>query len=367
MTYIPKLYFDGNIPNYIIPLIQDYKYEISSYNDCDFIISCKFYEETTNSVKKIQTNLSSYSNVYKKVIVFLICDFADNFIVPLNVILYRTSLLKSRMKVNEFILPYVWENFMYKTFKPLDKNIGHFPIVGFCGRVDKYREKLIKQIQDDKFIQNNFILKTEFWGGDPHNPTLIEDFINNIENSHFTICNRGNGNYAMRLYQTLSLGRIPVLIDTDLKFPFEDVIDWNEIAIIGKNEIDVINKIKYWWCTYDISAIQQDCKNTFIKFFNPLTFLSNVMDELSKKLIYPIDFDLIIYKKYSDLQHLNPSELINHYIHFGKKENRIYKLPENFNHNNYRLLNSDLSNLNYDQLIEHYINFGHIENRKFME
>ena len=155
LTFIPKLYFDDNIPTHRIQLIESYNFEMSSFEDCDFIISCKFYAETTNSVKKIQDNLNSYLTIYKKVIVFLICDFADNFVVPKNVLLFRTSVYKSKIRNNEFILPYVWESFLYKPFKVLKKE--DYPIVGFCGRVDKYREGIIKAIQNDKIIKTVYV------------------------------------------------------------------------------------------------------------------------------------------------------------------------------------------------------------------
>ncbi len=38
----------------------------------------------------------------------------------------------------------------------------------------------------------------------------------------------------MRFYQTLAAGRIPILIDTDIKLPFEDKIDWKNFIILEK-------------------------------------------------------------------------------------------------------------------------------------
>jgi len=372
---ISKIYFDGNIPNHILTLIEEYNFEMSSLNDCDFIISCKFYAETTNSVKNIQANLNYYTNINKKVLVFLISDFADDFQIPNNVLLFRTSIFNSRKKINEFLLPYVWECFNNRQLKKLEKS--EYPMIGFCGRVDIHREKLIKAIQCENIIKKKFILKTEFWGGNPHDTKLIEDFINNIEETHFTICNRGNGNYSMRFYQTLSLGRIPVLIDTDLIFPFENNIKWHDIAIIGKDENDVINKIKYWWTSKDnkkIQQIQQKCKDIFNQYFNSKTFLENLINGFYDNNIdnninfsFPIDFDEKIYSKYNDIKNYSYNDLIKHYIEFGSKENRIYKLPHEFDVNNYRKLHNDLINLNYDQLINHYVNFGHIENRSYNE
>jgi len=320
---------------------------------------------------KIRIALNYYIKIPKKVIVFLISDFANDFNIPYNVLLFRTSIYKSKKKFNEFLLPYIWENFLNKEFVVIKKSNN--PIVGFCGRVDKYREKLINMMSQDKYIKCNFILKQKFWGGDPHNVQLINDFTTNIENSHFIICNRGNGNYAMRFYQTLSLGRIPVLVDYDHIFPFESEIPWNDICIIGKNEQNVINKIKIWWKEKDILHIHIKCRTIFENYLCNKTYFQKIMegfcDDKNNDNIFsfPLDFDPNIYGKYIDLEGLNFSQLIKHYMTNGITEKRIYKLPNEFNINLYRTLNSDLENFNYDQLIKHFINFGIKENRQYSE
>ena len=84
------------------------------------------------------------------------------------------------------------------------------PIVGFCGLNSKYRQNLINLLNNNDNIQTNFIVRNKFWGGNPHDEQLVEDFRQNIEQSHFTICNRGTGNFSMRFYQVLSCGRIGV-------------------------------------------------------------------------------------------------------------------------------------------------------------
>lgn len=367
-----KIYFDDKIPNHIEYIIDNFNFEMSSYENCDFVISCKFYAGTTNSPQNIQKLLDLYKLVNKKIIVFLICDFADNFEIPNNVFLFRTSIFNTKRKYNEYLLPYIWESFIDYPFLPLEVNKNNLPIVGFCGRVDKYRERLINLLQINNKIKCNFMLKTQYWGGNPHDPKLIKDFKNNIEMSHFTICNRGNGNYSMRFYQTLSLGRIPILVDTNLIFPFSDEINWHEIAIIGKNEEDVIQKIIEWWSTKDIVLIQKKCRETFEKYFNYKTFLQFIFNKFHSekpnnliKFNFPIDFDINIYGKYKDLQNLSINELIEHYNTIGKFEKRIYKLPDGFTPDKYRLKNRDLKNLNYEQLIKHYINNGIKESRKF--
>ena len=60
--------------------------------------------------------------------------------------------------------------------------------------------------------------------------------------SPYTFCMRGMGNFSVRFYETLAMGRIPVLIDTDCKLPFSEKINWNNhCLIIDKNDVTNIS------------------------------------------------------------------------------------------------------------------------------
>ncbi len=186
-----------NIPNYIKNRIS---LPIISNANCNKIISCKPTWGINNS-KEIQNIINSYINNDKIIYIFLITDNCDPFIIPQNIRLYRTSLYKSKKKDNEYLLPYIWEGITEEI--PYLKK-GDLPIVGFCGLNSKFRRKTLEMIYYNKKIKSNFIIRKSFWGGKPHDPKLINDFKNNIITSHFNVCNRGNGNFSMRFYQTLS-------------------------------------------------------------------------------------------------------------------------------------------------------------------
>ena len=102
-----NIYFDGD-KNNIKYIIDDIDYNETIYDKCDFIISCKFSWGNTN-FDFIQKNINLYNNYSKSVIIFLISDTCDKFTIPNNVFLFRTSLYKSQISKNEYILPYVWE------------------------------------------------------------------------------------------------------------------------------------------------------------------------------------------------------------------------------------------------------------------
>ena len=342
-----KLYLDGNTINYITDNLD---FQETSLNECDYILSSKF-DFGIYDYKPIQNILNTYTNINKTVIIFLITDSTDKFNIPKNVLLFRTSLYKSIQSKNEYLLPYVWEK-IDKPFHILKKT--EKPIIGFCGKVDNYRVHLIKALQKRTDLTINFIIRQNFWGGAPNDPKLFDQFTDNIINSHFTVCNRGRGNFSMRFYQTLSAGRIPILIDTDMVFPFEKEIDWHSIIIIGSCENDVINKILDWWNNRNIEDIQVKCKEVYDSFFDKKKYFNKIFYDIMKDNIYGLYYDLL---------NMNKNQLIEHYEKYGKHEGRLTKLPDNFDINIYREKNEDLLLLNDKELLKHFVNHGYYEKR----
>ena len=218
---------------------------------------------------KMQNIIDECGYNSKTVYIFFITDCCASFSIPNNVKVYRTSLVKSQKNKNEFILPYIWEGF--DAFEPL--KITEKPIVGFCGLSCKYREKTLLSFQHDDRIISNFIIRKNFWGGKPHDPKIINDFLDNMKSSHFNICNRGTGNFSMRFYQTLSCGRIPILLNTDILLPFENEIDWNDIIIFADTDEELIEKTIN--CK-DIINKQIKCREIYETYFAGTKFLDKI-------------------------------------------------------------------------------------------
>ena len=66
-------------------------------------------------------------------------------------------------------------------------------------------------------------------------------FVNNILNSDYTLCVRGGGNFSVRFYETLSLGRIPIFVDTDYVLPYDHIIDYRDyVVLVDQSEIPFI-------------------------------------------------------------------------------------------------------------------------------
>ena len=67
------------------------------------------------------------------------------------------------------------------------------------------------------------------------------EYVENIAESDYVLCARGIGNFSYRLYETLSMGRIPIFIDTDCVLPLDFDIDWRDYCVwVDTGDVDRI-------------------------------------------------------------------------------------------------------------------------------
>lgn len=191
-----------------------------------------------------------------------------------DITVFRTSVYASKMSPNERVLPYVFEP--PPVLAP--KQPAGQPCVSFCGLAASHpdREACILALAKDPRIECNLILRGTFWGGKPNDPELFTAFVKNMEASEFNLCVRGRGNFSMRFYQTLSAGRIPVLLDTDMPLPFADQITWRDICVVSKSPTTMADDICTFWATHDIVHTQRLCAEIADRYFG----LQNVGDQL---------------------------------------------------------------------------------------
>lgn len=273
---------DASIPKHLAEKIS-IPYEIVSPNTFreGIIVDCKsiwgdIHHENTQHL------IHYYSRTYpqNKTFLFLITDDCEPFHVPNNVRVYRTSLLKSAKSPNEYLLPYIWEA-TPDPFTPL-KRTSETPSIGFCGLISPYRTKTLQLFEKDTRFETHYILRNAFWGGKPHDPTVIREYQENMRNTHFNICNRGKGNFAIRFYQTLAAGRIPIVLNTDMILPFESPnespnIDWNQIIVLANTEEELVEKTLLFWKTRNIEDAQRKCRQIYETFFEGTKFLDSLL------------------------------------------------------------------------------------------
>lgn len=205
-------------------------------------------------------------------------NFADH---PKSIIL-RQSGYRSRLSLSHQGCPVFWSDpliFMQKNQLQIRKK-ALSPTIGFCGQAidsmpkrvakpfmlclhnlksalgltledkenwfyppTRLRMKAIRLLQSCNKIQTNFILRAQYKagvrikGGDEEK-TVRTEFYQNMLDSDYVLCVRGTGNFSARFYETLAIGRIPVVVETDQLWPLSDSINWNEYGLfVSQNDI----------------------------------------------------------------------------------------------------------------------------------
>ena len=143
----------------------------------------------------------------------------NNFSISFCGVANRHFIDKYKNQLKEFFFKI--KSKMKKPYLSLDAPISGMKLRGdilhsFVRNTELKTNIIIRNPKDGFKIENQ-IYKTEYW--------------DNMLSAPFTLCIRGNGNFSVRLYEALALGRIPVIIDTDCVFPLENQIDWQRHCI----------------------------------------------------------------------------------------------------------------------------------------
>lgn len=128
------------------------------------------------------------------------------------------------------------------------------------------RAKILKLMLDDNRIITDFIFRKKYRGNkflarSSNRLKTSKEFFENIEKNIFTFCMRGVGNFSVRFFQVLAVGRIPVLMDTDCPLPLSKIIDWNRHVLILSKRTNIIDQILDFFDRHNNEEIIQIQKN----------------------------------------------------------------------------------------------------------
>ena len=202
-----------------------------------------------------------------------------------NLIVFRQGGYISNKQIGHkgypsFIDDYLIKNDLIKSY--LNNTYSDQPIVGFCGHAKRskpdaiiemmkqlvrnlkskirfsylepqkilsssyLRGSLLKKLEVNPLVNNNFIKRKQYRAGVTKNKEThitTAEFYNNILESQYVLCVRGAGNFSVRFYETLMMGRIPLYVHTDGYLPLSDAIDWKKhiVWVDYKDKHDIAN------------------------------------------------------------------------------------------------------------------------------
>lgn len=243
---------------------------VHSIKDAEYVlVPYDYWQIQKHHPELLEQMIKEAQDAKKPVLIDASGDIAGKIEVPNSRIL-RINQYRFDLPENEITVPVPCEDLLesYYGGQVVLREKGEVPVIGFVGwgrlsfkqrmrtltkelpkrflslfkkRYAVYRkgvfwrEQAIQIFNHSPKIKTNFIIRTSYSGnirtmaGDPVKNR--EEFVRNIVESDYTLVVRGDANAATRFYETLALGRIPVVIDTECMFPLEDRINYREFCV----------------------------------------------------------------------------------------------------------------------------------------
>ncbi len=291
---------------------------VRDINDADVLIAPHEYV----FLLKNQSYLDNLLRVAKASNIILIISAYQDDPQPIELpgtVILRPSAYKTTLTKNEIIMPaYVEDIGLKYGYTPIDKN--NYPIVSFVGKAGfnsviefiKYliknyllykgakkqgiffRRKVLSNLNKDKRISLNVIIRKNYSA----NKKTVEippeqarsEYIKSIKDAHFVLAPRGDGNYSLRFYEILSLGRIPIIIDTDVQLPLYEKINYDDFVV--RVPLDKINNTGDYIMTFlnnhsneQFIFAQKQARKIFKTYLYMPTFLKYFFTEILPKHI----------------------------------------------------------------------------------
>ena len=118
---------------------------------------------------------------------------------------------------------------------------------------------------------------------------LREEMLDTILGSDYALDVRGDANDSTRLFEILSLGRIPVIVDTERNFPFSDKVDYSSFALIV--DFRDIKKLPERIAEFHknisperFEEMQRNAREAYVKYFRIDALMRPLSEELRARL-----------------------------------------------------------------------------------
>ena len=304
--------------------------EVHRITDCDVAIfpHKAFHPETLERNDKCFL-AAHEAKAYNKPIII---DAASDCDAPLEIStanILRFGLFQSLQQPYETERPY-WisqTNQDYLIPLPINKR-GKKPVISFCGsvgsegtwfkvgnalplriskmilgqgkvaqRVDirlqkgmshKLRGVSLRSLEADTRLSTNFDVTNQLHDYyDPNNPNrklLEQKFAENLAAGEYNLCIRGNGNYTIRFFLTLMGGRIPLVLDTDCVFPFEEKLHLIRVPLSGIDRIgDFVLKHFESVSDTELMEMQRENRQVYQEYMAPHKFIPSFIESVIER------------------------------------------------------------------------------------
>ncbi len=168
------------------------------------------------------------------------------------------------------------------------------PRYGACKKGIFFRRDAIHSLERSPDIEKNFLVRASYSGhtataqNDP--ATLRREFIDNLCGSDYALDVRGDANASQRLFEILSLGRIPIIIDTERNYPFSDEIDYSafSLTVDFRDLARLPEQLLAFHAALSperFAAMQRSARDTFVEYFRVDSMTKHLIKRLRARIV----------------------------------------------------------------------------------
>ena len=163
-----------------------------------------------------------------------------------------------------------------------------------CSKGVLWRQRAIRILEKSPLVIFNLHARRSFSaspktaGGDMEE--LREEMVDTILQSDYALDVRGDANDSTRLFEILSLGCIPVIVDTERNFPFSEKVDYSSFALIVdfRDIAHLPERIAEFHKNVSserYEQMQKNARDAYIRYFRIDALMRPIVDELRTRMI----------------------------------------------------------------------------------
>lgn len=339
MSHIPLLYPFWGVPEkqsmpYVYEAMKKHQYSPKDYmlvsiiEEADFVVMPHPYWRLMQVNPALVQTIIADAKAARKL---LLIEAAGDFEKPLSIehaVVLRLSQYRYEVSSQEITIPFLAEDLLEAygegVLKPRKKT--ERPSVGFAGwsgmpfvqriktaikelpitfaaTLDSkrgaehkglfFRERALNALAKSLRIDAHLKARPTYSG---HVATLTgngednrREFVQNLFESDYALCVRGDANSSVRFYEALSLGKIPLFLDTACVLPLEDKIryrdfcvfvDWRDINRIG----DILANFHAQVSPEQFEEMQRKARAAFADYLRMDSFAKQLAEILRARL-----------------------------------------------------------------------------------
>lgn len=155
-----------------------------------------------------------------------------------------------------------------------------------------FRKQAMRVLQRSPLVAARFLVRTSYSGHADtasKDPALLrEEFIVAMEQGDYCLDVRGDANGSIRLFEILSLGMIPIIIDTERNLPFSDQIEYKSFALIVdfRDMATLSERIAQFHAGLSqeqFDQMRRSARAAYLTYFRVDAILPHLLQELEKR------------------------------------------------------------------------------------